>query len=128
MNSAYSFFKSNSDLLPGKVVLLYDCDTKKTEEVNDEGNVIVQCMVNNPSNTIYTIGVENLLVLPADFPFNDFYKIISKKDGYGAESSIHELDKTKLCDHICCDLPLEGQKKILINLKKEFDRIAKIIK
>lgn len=121
LNQAKKFFYANMDMVVGKVVLLYDNDTNKQEETFD--NLEVRKMLTNNVNTIYEIGIENLLVIPDDFDKEQYYKERVKKDKYGAESIIRELDKTKLCNYVCDDLNLEEQKGILINLKMEIDKL-----
>ena len=123
LNQAKIFFISNPKHIKSKVILLYDSDTNKPEE--DIENLFVRKMKINDKNSIFKIGVENLLTLTEDINVSDFYKERTKTDDYGAESIIRELNKTKLCSFICDTLNTEKQKEILINLKKEIDRISK---
>jgi predicted ATP-dependent endonuclease of OLD family len=121
LNQVRKFFRANMDMVVGKVVLLYDNDTNKQEETFD--NLEVRKMATNNLNTIYEIGIENLLIIPDSFDKEQYYKEREKKDKYGAESIIRELDKTKLCNYVCENLNLEKQKDILINLKTEIDKL-----
>lgn len=115
LNQAKTFFRANPNMLTGKVILLYDSDTKKPEEKFE--NLEIKVMPTNDNNKLYLIGIENLLVLSKDFDKSAFYKEKTITDKYGAESLIRELDKSKLCNFICNDLDLDNQKEILINLK-----------
>ncbi|GGZ64531.1 AAA family ATPase [Mesonia mobilis] len=121
LNQAKTFFRANPNMLTGKVVLLYDSDTKKPEETFDD--LKIRKMPKNEHNNLYLIGIENLLVLPEGFDKELFYKEKTRTDKYGAESLIRELDKSKLCDYICNDLDIEKQKEVLIKLKEEIDKL-----
>lgn len=115
LNQAKTFFIANSGLIQSKVILYYDSDTNKPEETH--GNLLVRKMPLNKSNTLFEIGIENMLNLPDGFDKSKFYSEILKIDRYSAESIIRSLDKTKLCDWICNHNILEDQKIILGNLE-----------
>ncbi|TGM60095.1 AAA family ATPase [Leptospira meyeri] len=121
LNQFKSFFLANMDIIPSKIILLYDNDTRK--EKKNYGKLIVECMNHNPKNTQFKIGIENLLSIPLDFDLSPFYKQKIRIDDYGAESTIKELDKQKLSLAICNDLSLEIKKKILININSEILRL-----
>ena len=123
LDNAALFFKSNSFLLSNHIVLLYDCDTHKTE--SDDGLLHTRMMMRNETNNLYKIGVENLLTLPYDFVYSDYYCTTIKTDEYGAESHISTLDKTKLCDMICSKPNIELE-TILQNIKLEIDKLLAI--
>lgn len=108
-------------MLVGKVILLYDSDTNKPEEIIE--NLEVKKMAINDANTTYKIGIENLLILPENFDKEQFYNEIVKRDEYSAESIIRKLRKTKLCNYVCDELNLEEQKAVLCNLKLEIDKL-----
>lgn len=101
LNNLVLFLRANEKLISEKVVLLYDSDTNKPEE--KFGNISIMKMPVNEDNTLYQIGVENLLTLPENFQKENFYKETKKVDKYGVPSVIRELDKTKLCEFICND-------------------------
>jgi hypothetical protein len=123
LNNAASFFRANPLMMNGKkVYLLYDCDTKKT--YSQEGCLIVGAMTKNNHATVYMIGVENLLELPADFEYDKFYKNTTKTNNYGAVSKIVDLDKTALASHIL-GLPIAQLTSILKNVKVEIENIIK---
>ncbi len=107
----------------GKVILFYDNDTNKPEE--DIYNLLIRKMTKNNTNTVFKIGVENLLNIPETFDRTSFYKEKTRHDDYGAESIIRELNKMALCNHICDELEIEQQKEFLGNLKTEIDRLLK---
>lgn len=123
LNNAASFFEANPLMMYGKkVYLLYDCDTNKPYA--QEGNLFVGAMTYNNQATRYTIGVENLLELPADFEYNKFYKNITKTDKYGAVSTMADLNKSALADYIV-SLPKEQLVSVLKNIKQEIEKILK---
>lgn len=77
LNSAALFFKANPYMIhTTKVYLLYDCDTKKPYEHQD--NLYIGAMKKNEHSTKYKIGVENLLDLPTDFPMIGFTSPMTK--------------------------------------------------
>nr|DAL77338.1 MAG TPA: AAA domain protein [Caudoviricetes sp.] len=123
LNNARALFMAHPTFISNRVVLLYDCDTNKPEENN--AKLYIRSMVKNSSNTLYKKGAENLLVLPLDFDPQLYYSTIIKQDDYGAESTIRNLDKTKLCDYLC-GLPEDKLKSIFTNFKNEIDNIISI--
>lgn len=123
LNNAASFFTANPQMiLDKKVYLLYDCDTNKTD--CQLGNLFVGAMTNNSKASIYKIGVENLLVLPVDFNYQNFYKTFTRMDNYGAESTTTVLNKTALADFIVKQ-PYAQLSNILENVKVEIEKIIK---
>ncbi|REE24736.1 putative ATP-binding protein involved in virulence [Winogradskyella pacifica] len=114
LNQAKSFFSSNLDLIQSKILLYYDSDTNKPEETI--GDLLIKKMPKNDENTLFNIGIENLLVLPEGFNLADFCSERTKTDEYGVESIIRKLDKTKLCDWICDENSIENQKNIFLKL------------
>ena len=82
----------------------------------------------NSDNDFFKIGVENLLTLEPEFNPRPFYSENVKIDDYGAESINRKLDKTKLCDWICEEVPTEKQVVILGKLKNIIDELIKEIK
>lgn len=123
LNNAAKFFKANMFMLKSKVILLYDCDTKKPE--TEEAPLYVQTMTYNLSNNQYLKGVENLLILPDSFDYNSFYSTNEKTDEYGAVSIHRSLNKTKLCDCIC-NYSNDDLMPVLENLRLEIDKIIAI--
>lgn len=123
LDNAALFFKPNSFLLNNHIVLLYDCDTNKTEA--DDALLHIRMMNKNEANGLYKIGVENLLMLPNNFVASDYYCVTTKTDEYGAESHISTLDKVKLCNMICDKSDIELQ-SILANIKIEIDKLLAI--
>lgn len=121
LNQAKTFFTANMEQIKNKIVLFYDSDTNKPEE--DIENLSIRKMNRNDENSIFKIGVENLLTVDPNFDFPSFYKQRTKTDDYGAESILRELDKTKLCSFICDSLDLEKQKLALKKLENEIDRL-----
>lgn len=120
LNNAVNFYKANPSMISNKVVLLYDCDTHKPNE--DNGSLYVRAMSQNNNNLIYRKGVENLLVIPANFNKDDFYTVKTKTDDYGAESTNRSLNKMKLCNFICEMQDAELQ-QVFANFKTEIENI-----
>jgi len=125
LNNAKTFFVANMEQIKSKIVLLYDSDTNKPEK--DIEKLLIRKMEINPNNTIFKIGVENLLTIGGDIDLDisSFYKQRTKIDDYGAENILRELDKAKLCNFICNSLDIKKQKVILGNIEKEIDKIIK---
>lgn len=123
LNSAFAFFMANKFMLKTPTILLYDCDTNKPD--TDNAPLFVRTMTYNSSNNQYRRGVENLLALPNNFDYDNFYSTNEKADEYGAVSIRKSLNKTKLCDHIC-NYSNEELKSVLENLRLEIDKINAI--
>ncbi len=126
LNQAKSFFLANTDIIQSKIILFYDSDTNKPEE--KLGNLFIKKMPKNEVNTLYEIGIENRLCLPDDFNKNNFYTEKVRKNKYGAESVIRNLDKTKLCNWICDKCTVDKQKEILKNLQPLLIELNELIK
>ena len=127
LNHTYNYYQSNPDVLStkGKIILLYDSDTKKTPfQLN---NLYVRCMELNDLNSLYKIGIENLLNLPDDFDPNKFYSVAKKIDEYGAESTIKKLDKMLLCEFICKKLEPKHRTRCFKNFENIFNMAEAII-
>ena len=123
LNQAKTFFTANMEQIKSRIILFYDSDTQKPKE--DIENLSIRKMKFNDKNLTFKIGVENLLTIDQHIDIPSFYKQKIKKDGYGAESILRELDKTKLCSFICEVLDLEKQKLILKELENEIDKLLK---
>lgn len=125
LNSAYSFIKSNHFISQHKkIIFLYDTDTNKPN--SNDGNLFIRCMQKNPNNLKYKKGVENLLSLSPNFNYDDYIKEHNKTDDYGVESILKELDKTKLCDHLCNNKTSTEQQEIFVNIFSEIDKLKTI--
>jgi hypothetical protein len=121
LNNAASFFRANPLMMYGKkVYLLYDCDTQKP--YSQEGSLYIGAMTKNNQSTVYKIGVENLLELPADFDYAAYYKNTTKTNDYGAVSNIADLDKTALASFIM-GMPKAQLVSVLKNVKAEIEKI-----
>lgn len=123
LNSAAAFLRANPMMMQlCKVYLLYDCDTNKPS--SQDGNLYIGAMAKNDHATNYQIGVENLLVLPADFDYSKFYSTSSQKNKYGGVNMITNLDKTALSQYII-GLPESELEGIFINLRNEIETILR---
>ncbi|MEX6691215.1 AAA family ATPase [Danxiaibacter flavus] len=125
LNQAKSFFNANIDHATSKIILLYDSDTNKPEDAN--GNLLTRRMSKNDTNTIYKIGIENLLKVEEipdfDLVRQGFYNTSNSTDEYGAPKSISTLNKRRLCDFVCDELGVEVQRKVFENINNEIDRL-----
>lgn len=117
LNNLLKVLEANPNLFNNKIGLLYDCDTNKKAEKNEL--YFIYTLSSNDKN-VYKIGIENQLILPKSFDYNNFIAKKVKIDDYGVESTISSLDKTKLCDYICSSNDVENK---LINLKKIIEDI-----
>lgn len=124
LNNAASFYKANPYMITCKqIILLYDCDTNKPEGEFDK--LYIRKMQNNPNNSKYRKGVENLLELPAGFNYENFYEDKEIEGDYGENSKIQSLNKKLLCGHLC-SLPNEELKNIFKHLKDEIDKVLNL--
>lgn len=126
LNQSKAFFQSNPHILKQKTILLYDSDTNKS--IEDDNNLFIRCMPKNMGNKIFGIGIENLLTLPEDHPRDMFYDNIDKEtiNNYGGKEIFQkeELNKKRLCKWICNEINYEDQKIYF----KEFQKIIDILK
>lgn len=120
LNHARNFIVSNPNFLKRKLVLLYDCDTNKSEETI--GNLLIRKMPLEP-HEVFKRGIENQLILPTSLDIKQFYSFRDTINGYGAPSRIGDLEKMKLCNYICNELDIKTQKKVLSNLKSIIELI-----
>ena len=125
LNQARNMILAQEQVLQSSFLLLYDSDTRKPDE--NKNKLFVRTMSKIDENTLYKIGVENLLVLPSNFVPESFYSIHKKVDDYGVENEIKSLNKNRLCDTICDTLPLEQQKEYLANFTKIFDTFEEVL-
>lgn len=88
---------ANPDLTDRKVLLLYDCDTRKPAE--DVGRVSVRSLPKNEDNTKAKKGIENLL--PTELFEDRFYPSETIIGDYGEEKTIQEFAKTTFCQWVC---------------------------
>ncbi|QQE67570.1 hypothetical protein GFS31_42830 (plasmid) [Leptolyngbya sp. BL0902] len=97
LDSARKFLENNQSRFPRRVLLLYDCDTRKEDE--DVGSLSSRCIPQNTHNTKVTKGIENLL--PVELFEERFYQKRSKQTEYGGETIISEFRKQEFCEWIC---------------------------
>lgn len=121
LNQAFKFLTANPSVCPQGAVLLYDSDTKHSLE--NVGSVHVRVMPKKESAIGFEIGVENMLDLTPDFDLTPFIKETPHKDKYGMETVKRELDKVKLCQYICSELPEDEQRRILGPLQENISII-----
>lgn len=97
LDTAKTFLENNQEQFPRRVLLLYDCETNKTNET--VGNVMVRKAPLNPLNGKVVKGIENLL--PPELFEDHFYDEQSKPTGYGRDSKIVKFRKAEFCDWVC---------------------------
>lgn len=111
-----------------KIVFLFDCDVKEIPK--DFNKIYSRKMTENITATVYKKGIENLLVLPVEFEYNQFIKKSNKIEdhGYGGGKAIEtkSLNKTELCKHLCNDISRPEQERIFVNIFSEIDKLKTI--
>ena len=96
LNHAVSLLRANPEFTKRKVVLVYDCDTKKPNETF--GSITVMGLTPIPDRKVQK-GVENL-ILPEAIP-EELYKTKVTVSDYGETTKSEKLDKTALCTLLC---------------------------
>ncbi|MFM6311592.1 MAG: hypothetical protein ACKPGB_25680 [Dolichospermum sp.] len=87
---------SNPKFLTRKVLLLYDCDTDKS---NEDHELLKIRKIPQQKNRKVTKGIENLF--PDHLFTEEFYVQKTKYGDYGEENQIQEFQKMKFCKYIC---------------------------
>lgn len=87
---------SNPKFLTRKVLLLYDCDTDKS---NENHELLKIRKIPQQKNRKVTKGIENLF--PDHLFTEEFYVQKTKYGEYGEENQIQEFQKMKFCKWIC---------------------------
>lgn len=106
-----------------KVVLLYDCDTKK--EDRNEGKLytrVIPCFDNRKG---MRKGIENALILDS-VNTELFYTKKREVGDYGEEKTISSFEKMKFCEYIC-GLDNSTLKVIFKNLKDVIEELNKLV-
>ncbi len=118
LNHTKEFILSNPKTINKPVILLYDSDTNKKEESFLESKLYVRTMPKNEENSLYKVGIENLLCLESDFEKDKYFdkKEFESVTDYGEVSKTLKtaLNKTRLCDDICNNY--ENKKEYLNNM------------
>ena len=102
-----------------KVVLLYDCDTKK--EDHRDGNIFTRSLPFFNNEKGMKIGIENALVLD-NIDTGSFYSTKTKEGGYGEKNTITVFEKMKFCDYIC-GLDNAILEKVFMNIKDVIEEL-----
>jgi hypothetical protein len=97
LNHTRNVIEAHPDLLKQRVMLLYDCDSRKPSE--DIGRLSIRAIPKNESNAKVRKGIENLL--PPELFEDRFYERKSHTSDYGEERIISEFRKTDFCKWIC---------------------------
>ena len=123
LNKLKTFILGNKNVFPDMNILLYDCDTnKKTEKIAE--NLIIKTL-KKQDNPHYQIGIENLLNLPNNFNYGEYYKEETKVSPYGEVSKISKFQKMDLAKDICEKYSEEQQQEILKNIGQVVGEIEK---
>jgi hypothetical protein len=118
LNSTRDVLLANPQFLTRKVLLIYDCDTKKPDE--DHENLKIR-KIPQQNNRKVKKGIENLF--PDHLFTENFYVNKSKYGDYGEEIKFQEFQKMKFCEWICTQ---RQQAKdfadfvLIVNILKEF--------
>ena len=96
LNNTRDVLLSNPKFLTRKVLLLYDCDTKRNDEDNE--NLKIRRIPQQEYRRI-SKGIENLF---PDILFTErFYITKERKGSYGETNQIQEFQKMQFCKWIC---------------------------
>jgi hypothetical protein len=87
---------SNPKFLTRKVLLIYDCDTDKS---NEDHELLKIRKIPQQKNRKVKKGIENLF--PDHLFTEEFYVQKTKYGEYGEENQIQEFQKKKFCTWIC---------------------------
>jgi len=94
LDTVAKVFRAKLGLLQKKLLLIHDCDNNKPKETLD-GKLYIRAILQNPLNTKFRRGIENLL--PESLARSEFYDT-RIDDRYGGERQ--ELNKRRLCDWV----------------------------
>ena len=89
-------FLSHPELVTRKVLLLYDCDTNKS---NEDHELLKIRKIPQQKNRKVKKGIENLF--PDHLFTEEFYLPKTKYGDYGEENQIQEFQKMKFCKWMC---------------------------
>lgn len=98
LNAAAKLFQANPGLLQRRILLLYDCDTNKSDQ-NLSDLVWQRKVPTNSDNTVLNKGIENLL--PSDAVISDDYDERTDVKDYGGSITTRILNKRRFCNRIC---------------------------
>lgn len=87
---------SNPKFLTRKVLLIYDCDTDKS---NEDHELLKIRKIPQQKNRKVKKGIENLF--PDHLFTEEFYLPKTKYGDYGEQNQIQEFQKMKFCQYIC---------------------------
>jgi len=118
LNNTKDVLLSNPKFLTRKVLLLYDCDTKKQSE--DHENLKIRTIPKQENRKVKK-GIENLF--PDHLFIEDFYILKTKLGDYGEENQIQEFQKMKFCTWLCSQRrnPNDfADFKVIVDIIKDF--------
>lgn len=99
LDNTKKVLEAHQDILKHRLLLLYDCDTKKLDE--NVGLISIRKIPKNDSNKKIKKGIENLF---AEELFTDrFYEKRTEEGGYGEENIIQCFKKMEFCRWVCTD-------------------------
>jgi hypothetical protein len=118
LNNTRDVLLSNPKFLTRKVLLLYDCDTKKQSA--DYDNLKIRSIPKQENRKIKK-GIENLF--PDHLFTKEFYLPKTKIGDYGEVNQIQEFQKMKFCTWICSqkkDAKDFADFKVIVDIFKDF--------
>jgi hypothetical protein len=118
LNNTRDVLLSNPKFLTRKVLLLYDCDTKKQSE--DHDNLKIRSIPRQENRKIKK-GIENLF--PDHLFTENFYILKTKIGDYGEVNQIQEFQKMKFCTWICSqkkDAKDFADFKVIVDILNDF--------
>ena len=118
LNNTRDVLLSNPKFLTRKVLLLYDCDTKKQSA--DYDNLKIRSIPKQENRKIKK-GIENLF--PDHLFTKEFYMPKTKIGDYGEVNQIQEFQKMRFCTWICSqkkDAKDFADFKVLVDILNDF--------
>ena len=105
-----------------KTILLYDCDTNKTDE--NFSNIYIRHLQKYNNSKNINKGIENALILNG-INIDRFYQKKTVVGDYGETKILSEFDKMACCDYIC-SLDIEVLTQVFANLKNALAEMISI--
>ena len=118
LNNTRDVLLSNPKFLTRKVLLLYDCDTKKPSEDHDKLKIR---SIPKQENRKIKKGIENLF--PDHLFTEEFYTPKTKIGDYGEVNQIQEFQKMRFCKWICSqkkDAKDFADFKVIVDILNDF--------
>ena len=121
LNKAKEFLIAQGGTI--KTMLLYDCDTNKTDE--NIGNIYIRHLPRYENSKKMNKGIENALILDS-VNIEAFYQKTIVPGDYGEEKILAEFKKMACCDYIC-GLDMAILKIVFSNLQSMLEEMIRIV-